>query len=92
MSALAHDVGHPGFNNEYLVKSKHNLAWTYNDLSVLENFHSASMFEMLNDPNNNMFAFQPEQEYWSFRRVATTSIMNTDMKCHFELKVRDEEN
>jgi len=46
VGALAHDVGHPGLNNLFLVKSKHPLALTYNDRSPLENMHASVLYEV----------------------------------------------
>merc|ERR1719362_242754 len=48
IAALAHDVGHLGMNNLFLTSSRHQLAITYNDRSVLENYH-ASMLQRLLD-------------------------------------------
>ena len=37
IAAAIHDVGHPGVNNSFNVKTKSELALIYNDISVLEN-------------------------------------------------------
>lgn len=37
VAALCHDLDHPGVSNAYLVATRHGLATTYNDTSVLEN-------------------------------------------------------
>jgi 3',5'-cyclic-nucleotide phosphodiesterase len=34
-AAVTHDYEHPGLNNNYLVKTKSDLALIYNDFSVL---------------------------------------------------------
>jgi hypothetical protein len=45
-----HDYRHPGVNNNYLVKRQDALAITYNDQSVLENFHASESFKVMLDP------------------------------------------
>ena len=47
IGALAHDVGHPGLNNLFLIKSKHPLALAHNDKSPLENMHCVALYEVL---------------------------------------------
>ena len=42
VSAIGHDVGHPGVSNAFLVMLKSPLAQLYNDKSVLEAFHCAA--------------------------------------------------
>eukprot|EP00929_Paragymnodinium_shiwhaense_P041489 TRINITY_DN21535_c0_g1_i1.p1 TRINITY_DN21535_c0_g1~~TRINITY_DN21535_c0_g1_i1.p1 ORF type:complete len:963 (+),score=193.93 TRINITY_DN21535_c0_g1_i1:64-2952(+) len=49
LAALGHDLGHFGRNNHFIVSTGHGLAIRYNDKSVLENFHCASLFELLSD-------------------------------------------
>ena len=46
VSAMAHDIGHTGLNNPFLVEIHHELAMRYNDVSPLENMHVATLFEM----------------------------------------------
>jgi hypothetical protein len=41
VAAISHDVDHPGFNNNFLVNTKDEIALLYNDQSVLENHHVA---------------------------------------------------
>ncbi len=47
VAALAHDIGHPGVNNHFLVTTEHPLARTYNDRAVLENMHAATLVHIL---------------------------------------------
>ncbi len=85
LGAAMHDFEHPGFNNAFLVASRHDVAILYNDSSVLENFHISSSFKlMLNDEKANPFlGFTPEQ-YSDARSTMVASILGTDMKFHFD--------
>ncbi|KEP66495.1 UNVERIFIED_CONTAM: 3'5'-cyclic nucleotide phosphodiesterase domain-containing protein [Hammondia hammondi] len=47
IAALAHDVGHPGTTNAFEMNRRSLLALTYNDNSVLEQFHSSVAFFLL---------------------------------------------
>ena len=47
IATIAHDVGHPGVNNNYLIATKHSLAIVHNDLSPLENMHCATLYDVL---------------------------------------------
>ena len=78
ISAIGHDVGHPGVNNAFLVALKAPLAQLYNDNSVLEAFHCAAYSQIL-------------RRYWStafedtnLRRLLIKSILATDMGVHFK--------
>ncbi len=46
MAAAVHDFRHFGYNNGFLVNSKHKLALRYNDKSVLESWHVAEAFKV----------------------------------------------
>jgi hypothetical protein len=78
ISAIGHDVGHPGVNNAFLVALNAPLAQLYNDRSVLESFHCAAYSQIL-------------RRYWpaSFeeipmRKLMINSILATDMGLHFK--------
>lgn len=47
ISALSHDLDHPGLNNIFQINSSSELALIYNDISVLENHHCALAFEII---------------------------------------------
>lgn len=55
MAAIMHDYRHPGVNNGYLVRDLDPLALTYNDSSVLENFHASEGFKMMLHPKFDIF-------------------------------------
>ncbi|KAG0179237.1 3',5'-cyclic-nucleotide phosphodiesterase [Apophysomyces sp. BC1021] len=83
IAAIGHDVAHPGVNNVFLSKSAAPLALLYNDCSILENFHSTVLFQILKKHNFDQFvggAGSPEYE--EFRKTIITSILATDMALH----------
>lgn len=78
ITAIGHDVGHPGVNNGFLVTLNAPLAQLYNDRSVLESFHCAAFSQIL-------------RRYWpsafedrKMRSLMISSILATDMGLHFE--------
>jgi hypothetical protein len=78
VTAIGHDVGHPGVNNGFLTKLNAPLAQLYNDRSVLESFHCAAYSQIL-------------RRYWKtafddckMRNLMISSILATDMQLHFD--------
>lgn len=58
---LVHDFEHPGYTNQFIVRTKHPLAIRYNDTSVLESHHLASSFRILQEEGCNIMEnFTPE--------------------------------
>lgn len=76
ISAIGHDVGHPGVNNFFLVKLNAPLAQLYNDNSVLEAFHCAAFSQILR--RHWPAAFKHKQ----LRKLLISSILATDMGVH----------
>lgn len=78
ITAIGHDVGHPGVNNAFLVSLNAPLAQLYNDKSVLEAFHCAAYSQIL-------------RRYWPatfkdtlMRGLMINSILATDMGVHMK--------
>ena len=84
LAALSHDVGHMGVTNRFLVITKADLATTYNDISVLENMHCATLFEMLKDDSMNILGGMESDEWVNTRKIITDMILITDMSKHFD--------
>lgn len=84
VGALAHDVGHPGLNNLFLVKSKHELAMAHNDRSPLENMHCVILYEIVSKESNNIFIGLEPNQWRDARKIILTIILGTDMSHHFE--------
>ena len=82
ISALGHDLGHPGYNNLFLINSKNELAIRYNDISVLENFHSSYLWSILNNNETNIFDKLEKGDYSNLRKRMISQILATDMANH----------
>lgn len=82
VSAIGHDVGHPGVNNVFLVKLNAPLAQLYNDSSVLEAFHCAAFSQILR--RHWPAAFRDT----NFRKLGISTILATDMGVHFKFMGR----
>ncbi len=84
VAAVAHDVGHPGVNNLYLVNSKNELALRHNDRSPLENMHCSLLYEVLAKDKTNIFVNLTEGQWRESRKVILACILGTDMSQHFD--------
>lgn len=78
ITAIGHDVGHPGVNNGFLVTLNAPLAQLYNDRSVLESFHCAAFSQILRRHWPSAF------EDRKMRSLMISSILATDMGLHFD--------
>lgn len=83
LSCAAHDIAHPGTNNLFEINTKSELAVTYNDKSVLENYSLFVFFNLLKDINLNIFSEFDLDEFKNIRRVIILNIIATDMANHF---------
>jgi hypothetical protein len=78
VSAIGHDVGHPGVNNAFLVSLNSPLAQLYNDRSVLESFHCAAYSQILRRHWPSVF------KDTTMRKLMINIILATDMGLHFK--------
>ncbi|ETO01768.1 hypothetical protein RFI_35671 [Reticulomyxa filosa] len=82
VAAMAHDVGHDGYNNAFHLATASNLALLYGDTSLLENYHVSETFRILSLPDCNWMQSHP----LSIRRylgiLIRQIIFATDMKHH----------
>ena len=81
---------HPGVNNAFLIKTRDPIAMLYNDTSVLESAHAASLFCLMSSkPTANILGNMSEEVYRRCRKTILRGILATDMSRHFDLvKVR----
>ena len=85
VSAMGHDLGHPGLTNNFHINASTDLAITYNDASCLENFHTSFLFKILRKEENNIFDKLTTENYKSIRKRMISQILATDMANHGEV-------
>jgi hypothetical protein len=83
VSAVGHDLGHVGFNNPFLVETSHDIALRYNDISPLENMHCAKLYELLNQPEYNVFSMIADKQCLELRKMIIATVLHTDNAKHF---------
>uniref|UniRef100_A0A803TK48 Phosphodiesterase n=1 Tax=Anolis carolinensis TaxID=28377 RepID=A0A803TK48_ANOCA len=79
-ASICHDLDHPGYNNTYQINARTDLAVRYNDISPLENHHCAVAFQILTQPECNIFSSDSERLIGMI-----TLILATDMARHAEI-------
>ncbi|CAO3590012.1 unnamed protein product [Absidia cylindrospora] len=83
LASIGHDVGHPGVNNMFMIRTATPLALMYSDRSVLESFHAMAFFNILQRHCFQPFTeWQTTAEYTRFRKIVVQSILATDMGLH----------
>ena len=85
VSALCHDIDHPGHTNAFEVNSMSDLALFYNDNAVLENHHCATASILLKRQECNILVGLTKEEFKELRSVMCSAILATDMSSHFTL-------
>ena len=82
ISALGHDIGHPGLTNTFHINDSTDMAITYNDISVLENFHASTLFKTIRKSQTNIFDKLTTIDYKIIRKRMISEILATDMANH----------
>lgn len=85
LCALSHDVDHPGINNAFLQSIECPVAMRYNDISVLENHHTATTFEIIRAPGTDCLGVLDPAEFRRCRALMVRAILATDMSGHFDM-------
>jgi len=84
LGAIIHDLGHHGKSNAYHVAMQDELALTYNDKSVLENFHLSLAFKMLSgNADTNLLSGMSRDQVAVVRKEVIDMVLGTDMAQHF---------
>lgn len=86
ISAIVHDVCHPGFSNPFLTKTQDEQALMYNDQSANEALSLSVAFKILQAPLCNLFVNMSREDYFYLRRCASCVVVRTeiDLVVHHE--------
>uniref|UniRef100_A0A672Y7H2 Phosphodiesterase n=1 Tax=Sphaeramia orbicularis TaxID=375764 RepID=A0A672Y7H2_9TELE len=77
LAAATHDLGHPGVNQPFLIKTDHYLASLYRNTSVLENHHWKSAVGLLRE--TGLFSHLPAEDSLNMERDLGSLILATDI-------------
>eukprot|EP00930_Biecheleria_cincta_P021570 TRINITY_DN15954_c0_g1_i2.p1 TRINITY_DN15954_c0_g1~~TRINITY_DN15954_c0_g1_i2.p1 ORF type:complete len:784 (-),score=133.09 TRINITY_DN15954_c0_g1_i2:48-2399(-) len=83
LSAIIHDMGHIGRTNAFHIAMLDEISLTYNDQSVLENFHVSEAFRlMLRTPGMDILSGLAKQQAEQVRKEMISCVLATDMALH----------
>lgn len=82
--ALVAHCGHPGFTNEFLVKTRHPRALRYNDQSVIQNHTMAYISQHLRDPDSDFAVNWEASQVERFRTQLIRMVLKLDIQRHFQ--------
>lgn len=82
LSALCHDIDHPGHSNRFEVATKSSLALLYNDQSVLENHHLTLAFNIMQHSSYSVFGKWDAESEAQARKFIISAVLATDMDAH----------
>jgi len=85
ITAVGHDIEHPGLNNAFMINSSSPLALRYNDVSVLENHHASTLATILSDPSSDVLRNFDKEEKRMARKMMIKSVLATDMAGHLDM-------
>lgn len=97
IAAIAHDIGHDGFTNNYHKNAMTDRAIRFNDQSIQENWHASLLFtQIFENPQINILSSCSDKQLAHIRSNVIYLVLQTDMSKHFsltdEVKNMTEEN
>jgi high affinity cGMP-specific 3',5'-cyclic phosphodiesterase 9 len=72
-------------NNAFLIATRSELARTYNDTSVLESHHLATLYHTIGRPELDIFRQLDASKWREVRKQIINAVIHTDMTFHFPL-------
>jgi len=85
LSAVIHDVDHPGNTNTFEINTGSDLAAIYNDKSVLENHHCSTAFRLMRGNNCGVLSSLSSNDARDIRKAVVAAVLATDMAVHFQM-------
>ncbi|KFM27377.1 Ribonuclease J [Auxenochlorella protothecoides] len=82
IAGAVHDLGHPGVQNAFLVRTEADCAKQCGGKSVNESMHVALAFELLRRPENDFICRLPPEDRAEFLRLVEAMVLCTDMAYH----------
>lgn len=82
VSGAVHDLGHPGVQNAFLVRTEADCAKQFHGKSVNESMHVALAFELLSRPENDFLVSLPDEFRREFFQLVEAMVLCTDMAFH----------
>ncbi|CBJ33418.1 conserved unknown protein [Ectocarpus siliculosus] len=82
LSALCHDLDHPGLTNSFQMATESPLASLYNDQAPLEHHHLAIMFQILRREGCDILGHLEKPQRTRIREVMIQGILATEMSEH----------
>ncbi|EKX38106.1 hypothetical protein GUITHDRAFT_77478 [Guillardia theta CCMP2712] len=92
LAGPAHDIGHPGVNNAFLIKQQHPIAIKYNNTSVLETHHATLALDLMAEPDKDVLSFLSAERKDYLRHYLKELVLHTDLSLHNKIIKRLEEN
>ncbi|CCW59752.1 unnamed protein product [Phytomonas sp. EM1] len=84
-ATLTHDIRHPARGADFLRKKFDELYFHHNGISVLEQMHISTAFDLLAVPSVDFTEkCMSDAEVLEFHRMVSTLVLHTDMSRHFE--------
>ena len=92
IASFGHDVGHRGKNNGYEISSMSDVALTYHDKSVLEQYHISILMKIIDQSQSNILERVSLTDLRTIRKSIINCILATDMSKHKPLLAEFEKN
>lgn len=83
IAAIGHDVGHPGFTNNFMKNAQTPLSVVYDNKSALEQMHYTLLLSIMHHHGLGVL-LDPTKRGTSFRRLLYKTLLATDMSVHAE--------